>query len=313
MKGIIIICCVCLILTISCGKKGNPTLKVYEKPFSPANITSFHRHDGIYLFWQYPVQESQKIKGCQVLKSVDGGVNFKELVFLNPQELSYTDRDFTVGNNYYYKLRCLSHRGVLSDASEIIKISPVKPPEKPREILSTIKNDSIEIRWQIHPEAKANIYKTFEKGSYSLYPINSKPLSDNIFIDKLEPSRIVYYTVRPLWGTQIRDEGISSDEIEVNPAFFMPSSPSGLTYAYAQEKIYLLWKENPENWVKGYRVYKKSNPEEEFILIAETSIPVIVDAAPFASTTLFYYVTALGPFAQSAPSEIIEAITVQDD
>jgi hypothetical protein len=313
IKSILLVtACIIVILTFSCGRKGSLTLKAYEKPASPANITAFHRDGGIYIFWQYPVQERLKIKGCQLLKSGDGGISFKELAFLKPDELDYTDRDFITGHDYQYKFRCISLRDVFSDDSVIIKISPRSLPQKPEEISSVIKNDSLQIRWKIPPDVKANIYKTFHKGSYSFYPINSEPLTNNFFVDKLEISRAVYYTVRLLRGTDIRDEGPPSDELEVNPAFFVPSSPSGLNYAPVEKKVYLLWKENPENWVKGYRIYRKRPNDDKFALIGETAAPVIIDAEPIASKTS-YYVTAVGPQAESNPSETIEIILSEED
>ena len=313
IKGIFLVAaCIIVILTFSCGRKGSPTLKAYEKPTSPFSITAFHRDGGIYVFWQYPPQERLKIKGCQLLKSGDGGISFKELVFLKPDELEHADRDFIVGHDYHYKLRCISLRDVFSDDSVIIKITPQSPPKKPEDISYVIKNDSLQIKWKIHPDVKANIYKTFHKGSYPLYPINTEPLTDNFFFDKLEISRPVYYTVRLLRGTDTRDEGPPSDELEVNPAFFVPSSPSGLNYASLAKKVYLLWKENPENWLKSYRIYRKRPNDDKFTLIGETAAPVIIDAEPPASKTS-YYVTALGPQAESDPSETIEITLSEED
>lgn len=299
--------CFCIIIALisSCGKKGEPTLKAYEKPASPNNITALHRDGMIHIFWHYPVLERKKIKGCQLLKSKDEGKSFKELAFLKPDELNYIDQDFILGQDYYYKLRCTSLRDVLSDDSVIIKISPLSPPQKPKEISSIVKEDRLEVRWKMDSGAMANIYKTFEKGSYSLYPVNSAPLGDNFFVDRLETSRVVYYTVRQLRGTVIRDEGPPSDELEINPALFKPSSPSGLNYAYVEKKIYLLWKENPETWVKGYRVYRKGLSEDKFTLLEETAVPVIRDIELFESKT-FFYVTAVGPEAESLPSEMLE-------
>lgn len=312
-RNILVVCaCICLILTASCGKKGGLSLKVYEKPPSPTNITAFHRDGEIYIFWHYPVQERAKIKGYQVLKSSDEGVNFNEVFFLKPDELSYIDRDFTAGHKYFYKLRCISVKDVFSDDSVVIKISTSPPPQKLQEVSLSIKSDSLEIKWKADSNVKTNIYKTFQKGSYSLYPINNEPLNSDFFVDKLETSRIAYYTLRPLWGAETRDEGAPSDEIEANPAFFIPSSPVGLTYASVGKKTYLLWKENPEIWVKGYRVYRKKISEEKFVLIGDTTVPVIVDPEPLTSKT-YFYVTAMGPVAESSPSEVIQITPIQEE
>ena len=42
----------CLML-VSCGKKGPPTLKAYEKPSAPAAVKAVHRENRILLSWSY--------------------------------------------------------------------------------------------------------------------------------------------------------------------------------------------------------------------------------------------------------------------
>ncbi len=307
-KSLILICILIIaLLAVSCGKKGTPTLKAYEKPASPININVLHRGEDIYISWQYPAHERQRVKGCQMLKSGDGGINFNELVFLKPDELYYTDKDFSTGHEYYYKIRCLSVRDIYSDDSAIIKISPLPPPYKPKDISYIVTNDSIKIQWGFDASAHYNIYKSFQSGGYSLYPINSQPLRDSVFIDKLETEKTVYYTVRSSLGTLIRDESPPSDELEVNPASFKPASPTGLVYVPLENKIYLLWKDNDEVWIKGYRVYRKRLLEDKFILIGESAAPVFTVIESFVSKTAFY-VTAIGPVAESSPSEIIEVV-----
>ena len=295
-----------LFLATACGKKGDLTLRAFEKPAAAGNISALHRDNEINIFWQYPAHEMQRIKGCQVMRSDDGGIIFKELAFLNPDKLLYVDKNFAVGREYYYKIRCLSVRNIYSDDSAVIKVIPLPLPQKPEDISYKVENDSIKIHWRQAADLKYNIYKSFQKGDYSISPLNNEPLSENYFNDKIETGKTVYYTVRALLGTEIRDEGPPSEELEVNPASFVPSRPSGLKHIPVEKASYLLWKENPEAWVKGYRVYRKRLIDDNFVLIGEPAAPVFADAEPLASKTV-YYITAVGPVKESLPSEMLEA------
>ena len=45
-------------LLISCGKKGDPTLKSYEKPVPPSNFHVVQRESEVTLSWDFPQKES---------------------------------------------------------------------------------------------------------------------------------------------------------------------------------------------------------------------------------------------------------------
>ncbi|MEK7864849.1 MAG: hypothetical protein AAB175_03425, partial [Nitrospirota bacterium] len=57
----------CLIL-VSCGKKGPPTLKAYEKPSAPAAVKAIHREDRIILSWSY-TSKKENLKEFYILRA----------------------------------------------------------------------------------------------------------------------------------------------------------------------------------------------------------------------------------------------------
>src|SRR3989337_3925789 len=56
------------LLIISCGKKGEPTLKSYEKPDPPSNLRAIHRESEIILLWDFPKNKENTIKGFYLMK-----------------------------------------------------------------------------------------------------------------------------------------------------------------------------------------------------------------------------------------------------
>jgi hypothetical protein len=316
-------------LLASCGKKGEPTLKSYEKPGSPANLGAIHRESEIILLWDFPKNKENAIRGFYLMKltplslplisslprrdtegSKESSGNFEKVAFLVPDKRSYIDREFTTGSQYAYKIISQNLRGILSNDSNVIEIGPKAlslPPGKP---VYKIEYDLITLTWQdVGNGIFYNIYKSDQKGMYSVYPLNAEPVKGTSFRDSFDIKKTVYYTIRSLWGGTVRDEGPPSEELEVNPSEFVPSPPESLRALTRQEGVQLFWQEAPETWVTGYRVYRKTDKKEGFIFIGETSVPAYFDQEK-PSKKRSYQVTALGPSKEGPPSEIRDIVFV---
>lgn len=303
----------------SCGKKGEPTLLTFVKPAPVRNITVLHREDALLLSWPYDVSSDMQdlIKGFYLEKAVGAADNkptaFKNVVFLPVSESHYTDKDFTAGNSYFYRILVLSVRNITSDQSPVIKVLPSVPPPAPEGLSYEVKNDAVEIRWKAVPgKVKYNIYKSREKNVSTGALLNKAALGEPFFSDKVETHLSSYYFVRSLIDSDIKDEGFPSEVLEVNPSNFMPSKPAGLKYVYAPKGLVLLWNENPETWVKRYHVYRKKAVESGFRLIGEAVTPAFKDNDPLTSKTT-YYITAIGPSSESGTSELLEVNPPQED
>jgi len=297
----------CCLLT-SCGKKGDPTLKSYEKPDPPSVLRAIHRESEIILLWEFPKDKEPAIKGFYLMKSTGG--DFKKIATLENNKRSYTDNDFKTGSTYKYKIVSQNLKGVTSNDSNIIQIIPEASPPPPGNILFKIGHDSLILNWKSAGDRiMYNIYKSKEKGIYQLKPVNKEPLKETSFRDSFDLKGPAYYTIRSLVGSDIRDEGAASEESEINPFEFIPSSPSGLQAVVKKENVYLRWKEAPETWIVGYKVYRKINKKEGFIFLGETQTPAFLDKDK-PSTKRNYRVTALGPSKEGPPAEIKDIIFI---
>jgi hypothetical protein len=312
----------------SCGKKGEPTLKSYEKPDPPSNLRAIHRESDVILLWDFPKNKEKMIKGFYLTESispplplitpVQGGStggpkgdrgDFMR-IFLEPDKRTYTNRDFNIGTRYTYKILSQSLKDITSIDSNIIEIEPQDPPLPPQNPVYKIEYDSLTLTW----EGKGNvifynIYKSEKKGVYPLTPLNTEPIKETSFKDRFDINKTVYYSIRSLRGGTLRDEGPPSEEIGVNPREFVPTPPEGIQALPTQEGVQLMWKEAPETWVIGYRVYRETDKKEGFIFIGETSVPAYFDSGK-PSTKRSYRVTALGPSKEGPAAEIRDVVFI---
>lgn len=301
------------LLISSCGRKGDPTLRSFEKPLPVKNLTAVHREDKVIISWDYPSSERDKIKGFYVERA-ETASNFTAppLSFLNNDVSAYTDKEFKLKTEYFYKIRVYSLRDVISDDSPVVKVRPLPLYDPPTGLSYLLTNGAVKIQWdRLCNLIRYNVYKSYQKGKYSA-PLNKAPLGDDFISDRIDTKRPVYYTVRALHDTEVMDEGRPSDELEVSPDSFVPSNPTVLKFVIGEDRVYLMWNENNEAWLSGYKVYRKRASDPEFKMIGETVTPAFVDKDKLDSTT-YYRVTALGPKKESIPSEHVIVEPLKSD
>ena len=307
---VFVLCCLlstvyCLLIP-ACGKKGDPTLKSYEKPDAPTGLRAMHRESEIIVLWDFPRNKEGSIKGFHLLRSSDG--DFQKLVFIENAGRSFSIPDFKIGLPCKYKVVSENLRGILSNDSDIIDIKPENTPAPPANISFRIEHNSLTLTWDSAGEGVYyNIYRSDKKGVYTLNPINKNPVKETFFSDSFDIRKPIYYTIRSMTRSLIRDEGPASDEITTDPAELVPSAPEALQAVVAKEHIYLIWKEPQETWVAGYRVYREVNKEEGFRLIGESTAPSFIDKENLP-VKRNYRVTAIGPAKEGPPAEIRDVV-----
>jgi hypothetical protein len=318
------------LVLVACGKKGAPTLRSFEKPNPVRNFQAVHREDEIILTWSYPSDDREGIKGFYIeraeipeeepVRTVDEKVGvrgkgtekgYRNIAFIKSDVSSYIDRDFETERHYLYKIRAFSLRNIIGNDSAVVSLVPEILPVPPDLLSFKVKDDAVEIAWpDVSYDIRYNIYRRYEGEQYPVVPLNKRPLVEYSFRDKVNRLKAVYYTVRSVYVTQsgaVKDEGVPSQELEISPAFFVPSRPYGLKYVCSPQKVYLTWNENQEAWITGYRIYRKKPGEAGFAPVGDSLVPAFTDSMPPVDGTL-YSVSALGPVKESALSEPLKVL-----
>src|SRR4030065_730773 len=168
------------VILASCGKKGEPTLKSYEKPDPPSNLRAIHRESEIILSWDFPKNKEKIIKGFYLVKLIGKGDS--ERIFLDPDKRSHIDREFTSGSQYAYKIISQNLKGVLSIDSNVIEIEPKELPPSPKKPLFKVAYDSLTLTWEEAGDGIFyNIYKSDKKGQNPLFPDNDNLVNRHTF------------------------------------------------------------------------------------------------------------------------------------
>ena len=296
-------CAVSLLLFAGCGQKGKPTMRSFEKPSPVTEMRASHRDGKITISWSYARQAKIMIKGFYVERS-EGNTPFETLAFLKGDSTQFVDDHFAIGKEYRYRIRVYSLRNVISDESDELKVNPVGLPEPPEKLAVRLTNDAIEITWnKVVDGVTYNIYRGTDRGNCSTVLLNATPLEKPFFKDAVNVNQPVFYSVRSLVSTTIMNEGAPSECLEVDPQSFLPVHPSDVRFVRTAGKLYVSWKENPETWIKGYRIYRKKG-QGQFRPAEDVPIPLFVDEEPINVPTS-YYITALGPVKESSPSGIV--------
>jgi hypothetical protein len=302
-----------LTFSASCGQKGYPTLRSFEKPHQITAMRALHRGDEIILSWDRPAETKVILQGLEIERAVAASreaaqseQDFRLIARLPGDAAGLTDEDVRAGTRYLYRLRPVSARGVYGDFSPVLDVIPEEPPPAPRGLRYTVNGDSVEISWErLEGDVLYDIYRSRQAGAQPGAPRNTAPLEESRFTDKADPAGIVFYSVKAFRRTALRDEGPLSQELEVNPATFRPGPPEGLRFVSSDRAVFLLWRENPEPWVRGYRIYRKGPSDPDLVLIGFSAGPAFRDEAPPASHAR-YCISAQGPAAESFGGECVE-------
>lgn len=142
--------------------------------------------------------------------------------------------------------------------------------------------------------------------------LTTLPVRETQYIDRdVEGGKLYYY--------QIIVEGAANYSIptpRISGRFtenIQLDAPYDVVTAAIEGGIELRWKYRDTTQIKGYRVYRSTNPYRDFELISETiQIPIDTNLAVFADTTVmddktsyYYAVTAVSKTSNQSPSSLV--------
>jgi predicted small lipoprotein YifL len=291
---------VLLVVIASCGKKGPPKWVEPEKPAAPTALTVLQRYHPrqAVLGWEH----EGSVEKFDVMRAGDG--EFERIASV--KERRYIDSGLGEGLTYRYRVVALSDRGIESDATGPVELTPVPGTQKPIDLSASIGHDAVALGWRyphLRKTPRFNVYRREEGSQYPMAPVNALPVERTEFRDGTNAETVVYYSVRAFFPGDVATEGPTSDEVRVAPGDYVPSRPVGVDFAVMENRVLVFWKENPEAWVRGYGVYRAGG-DGGFRRIGVTTTPAYEDR-DLSMGKMYYRIKALGPVGESPYSDTV--------
>jgi len=221
-----------------------------------------------------------------------------------------------------FSLRVKAKRRRKSEFSPLLTVRPFLVSLPPREVKAAVFQDRIEVSWmpaernldQSSPASFIgyNVYRA--EGNAPPRHLNSQLIKDNKYSDKDFLIGNVYRYIIRASATESSPfmESDNSEPLEVRAEdSFPPAVPSGLVSIVAGDFVSLTWDENSDEDLAGYRVWRRMEGKDEFVLLT----PQTIAENAFNDTTVeknkryHYAVTALDTSGnESRKSESVSEI-----
>ena len=279
---------ICLLMfSNGCGKKLFPVPPGKLRPETIDDLSARVTAQGVELSWSVPVrnsdgsplveirsfelyrQEKPLAEACQGCPPEFGEP--LEIPFdAKPEEarkMLYEDR--TVRENMYYVYGVRSVKGLLSrsDMSNIVRVAWHSPPSPPLGLEAEPVPGGIRLSWQ-PPAAWSDgsavdlplQYRIFRREEVTERWKHVCDTDATVFVDRdARTDRSYSYRVAALvnfHGTEIVGDSASVSNV-VPRDFIPPAPPKGLVAVQTGRGIELLWQQNSEIDIAGYRVYRR--------------------------------------------------------
>ena len=235
-----------------------------------------------------------------------------------------------LSKKYIFGLRILDVKKRESDFSKFLAIEPRILPLPPRNIRSEVFKDRISISWD-PPEKNIDQSSPANIKGYNIYRtenkeipqrLNSSLLKENKYDDKdfLFEKEYQYLVRASATDSSPFLESDDSEDLKVLAKDkFAPEPPDGLVSITGEDYISLSWDENREKDLAGYRVWRKEERDEDYILLTPESIQenTFADTEVEKNKRYYYSITALDELGNESQksmevSEMIKDIPHED-
>ncbi len=182
-------------------------------------------------------------------------------------------------------------------------------PSVPRDLAAQARPNEIQVSWKPNTESYLEHYTVYRAestaGPFKVAGVTQEPF----FTDKNLPSNKTYTYAVTAQAREGNESALSSPVSATTPKL-VPATPRKISIAALEKQITLSWTPNIEPFMNGYRIYRSTQPNEDFKLIANAAQTRFLDA-PLADETVYYYkLTAVGKEGDESPaSDVLVATT----
>lgn len=289
-----------------------------------ANIDSLKiqtRRKEVKLVWNV-AQLKSDYTGYFIERSEDGKIflqlNKKPHIQIQTQyekekkDISFNDTITEYGKTYYYRVRGLGFFGVYGNYSNIVKCKLIKPLDAfpLADSVHLLYDSVLQVSWHMPKNFNLKELKGFDiyrskdnDGVYKKLNKKTLPKEVNSFTDNF-PNQSNYYKV--LAYNIAGDSSYSFSMMGILPDIKPPKSPLGLKGKIdTSGNVILIWKPNSETDLKGYRIFRNNDPNEELVEITKSILKdtIFKDTITLETLTedVYYSITAVDNVFNNSP------------
>ena len=307
-----------------------------QAPYSARLVTASSTDTQITVSWEVP-DNSTAVKTLLYRKTYDLPISSSSsgravdqgdlIAELNAAEKSYIDKQVVANKRYYYRVIMVDKSALKSNPS-LPAIASLKDLISPEKVVSinakVIDATHLSLRWTASESDDVlsyRIYRSRNKSSpfiVKTLAVNSK--KDRFYTTSVKQKKdlqIIYdYAVAAVDGAG--NVAALSDTVSIRlPDSIAPANPLLFTSKQQPGKVDLSWRDNTENDLKGYRIYRKKNdPAAKFTPINKQLLEVnqFTDNSIEALTDYRYRVAAVDKYGnESKAGRGIAVRTIQFD
>ncbi len=330
-----------LLLAGGCGVKTPVMPPDVQLPAAVSRVDAFVRGAEFLLTWEAPDEKAHaEIAAYKVFRE-DPAVRlrnecrcpeFEEIAALDPgaeraaptaanRYILRTAVDSAwAGKTYRYVVVPIGKAGYAGHESRAITIRWLAAPPPPPAPAAEGQDRAVTLRWPVADDPavrlRYNIYRKAQGASDPLYPVNRRPVTGPEYVDRGLQNGVAYvYTMRST--RSIEAPWVESDAgraVVVTPLDRIPPAPpQGLEAIPGPGFIRLVWEENREDDLRGYRIYRREGARGVPRVIGEVAQPVslFADGEIRDGVVYHYHITALDTAPtpnESAPSRAVRMI-----
>lgn len=260
-----------LLFILGCGKKGAPQPKLPSPQIVVTDLKGEVRDGILLLSFSLPSNDTSKILGFRVSKEeisasavnrreweIEFGSKGKYTVY--GRRIFFMDEDLTPGSTYSYVIHLFGPDRGLLGSSNNFKIVWMRPPDPLDTFQIHVGDENVRLTWEEEEGYMYNIYR-YERGKYSIFPLNSVPVHFGEYTDWEIPGDGDYvYEVR-----RVRKEGNILVEGEGRPIGVKvtlrkkPKSPFSVKAELKDFGIKITWDYACDPRIHGFYVYRVSS------------------------------------------------------
>jgi fibronectin type 3 domain-containing protein len=271
----------------ACGYKTNPRPATATIPGEITWTDARAYSDRVALRWQLPLanvdgsrltdisgfkvyraeqKTGEECENCEEKKTMHANVDYQNptnAVIANG-EVTYTDKDVTPGNTYFYSVSAYNLRGRDGKLSENMTVQLDEPPPAPEGLRAMTEAGAVTLEWTSGTQGSGikgyRVYRGTTSNTGEMKPVGETKVPETSFVDKdVEKEKNYYYVVRSFKMNRVVPyESVASPIARVTVSSTTQHPPENVRTDVKRDGIRIYWDEakSPNEKIR-YNVYRQ--------------------------------------------------------